>query len=78
MPYADAGALSCNRRLSEGREGDVYDGGNDELIDGHVRDPRWADTGDGQWQSSWRNSNMTMRTGQADHIPPRGRRQHAS
>ena len=40
--------LSRNRRRAEGGEGDVNDGIDDEHVDGHVRGPRLADTGNGR------------------------------
>jgi len=43
MPY-----LSRDRRRAEGREGDVDDGVDEEHIDGRVRGPCLADTGNGQ------------------------------
>jgi hypothetical protein len=43
MPY-----LSRDRQRAEGGEGDVDDGIDDEHIDGRVRGPRLADTGNGR------------------------------
>jgi hypothetical protein len=43
MPY-----LSRDRRRAEGGEGDVNDGFDDEHVDGRVRGPHLADTGNGQ------------------------------
>ena len=47
MPY-----LSRDRRRAEWGEGDVDDGVDDEHVDGRVRGPHRADTGDGRrWRS---------------------------
>ena len=47
MPY-----LSRDRRRAEGGEGDVDDDIDDDHVDGRVRGPRRADTGDGRrWRS---------------------------
>jgi hypothetical protein len=46
MLYADADALSCDRRQAEGEEGDVYNSGDDKNIDRHVRDQIQVNTGD--------------------------------
>ena len=43
--------LSRDRRRAEGGEGNVDDGIDDEHVDGRVRGPRLANTGNGQW---WR------------------------
>ena len=51
MPY-----LSRDRRRAEGGEGDVDDSVDDEHVDGRVRGPHRADTGDGRWWKSWRDS----------------------
>ena len=40
--------LCRDRRRAEGGEGDVDDGVDDEHVDGRVRGPRLADTGNGQ------------------------------
>ena len=40
--------LSRDQRRAEGGEGDVDDGIDDEHVDGRVRSPRLADTGNGQ------------------------------
>jgi len=49
--------LSCDRRWAEGGEGDVDDGVDDEHLDGHVRGPRLADTGNGQRRRLRRDGN---------------------
>ena len=46
----DEDDLSRDRRWAEGEEGDVNDGVDDEHINGHVRGPHLADTGNGRWQ----------------------------
>ena len=55
MPYADVDALSRDRRRAEGGEGDVDDGGDGERVNGRIRGPRRADTGDGRRRRSRRD-----------------------
>ena len=55
MPYANMDVLSRDWRQAEGGEGNFDDGGDNKLVDGRVRGPRWEDTGDGQQWSSRRN-----------------------
>ena len=51
MPY-----LSRDRRRAEGGEGNVDDGVDGEHVNGRVRGPHRADTGDGRWWRSRRDS----------------------
>ena len=45
MPY-----LSRDRQRAEGGEGNVDDGIDNEHVNGRVRGPRLADTGNGRWR----------------------------
>ena len=58
MPYADAGALSCNRRRAEGEEDNVEDGGDDKV--GRI------------WRRL--RYDINTKTRRADRISPCGRR----
>ena len=44
-----------NEWQAEGGEGNVNDGSNNQLVNGHIWGPCQADTGDGQRRSSRRN-----------------------
>ena len=45
-------SASRDRQRAEEGEGDVNDNSDNEHVNGHVRGPRQADTGDGRW---WRS-----------------------